>query len=184
MAELEWIMNRAKKWIGPSNSSRKVMSIMYSGDNISCVRVYSWRVFAISDNYCIHIKSLCDRVIGWGGFWTNWKLSSPLPLHISKTRTIMLLSQAYVCDYVLTDPLDPHFQEVTSHLALYTMQIDGARKLHRHFIKRPDGCIVEVFGDVSVHLQKSQTSIERVLQKSQRMATPTTLCLLERDATA
>lgn len=94
MAELEWIMTRARKWIGPSNSSRK----------------------------------------------------------------------AYVCNYVLSDPLDPNFQEITSHLALYTMQIDGTRKLYRHFIKRPDGCIVEVFGDVSVHLQKEQTSIERVLR--------------------
>ena len=66
-----------------------------------------------------------------------------------------ILSQAYVCDYVLTDPLDPHFQEVTSHLALYTMQIDGARKLYRHFIKRPDGCIVEVFGDVGRHARSA-----------------------------
>ena len=79
-------------------------------------------------------------------------------------------SQAYVCDYVLTDPLDKHFKEITSHLALYTMQIDGTRKLYRHFIKRPDGCIVEVFGDVSVHLQKEQTAIERVLRMEEGSA--------------
>ena len=62
MAELEWIMNRAKKWIGPSNSSRKVMSIC------TVMITYPVCVFAISANYCVHIKSLCDRVIGWGGF--------------------------------------------------------------------------------------------------------------------
>mmetsp|Transcript_49201 Transcript_49201/g.73153 ORF Transcript_49201/g.73153 Transcript_49201/m.73153 type:complete len:919 (-) Transcript_49201:155-2911(-) len=71
--------------------------------------------------------------------------------------------KAYVCDYELTDPLDPLFKVVTSHLAIYTVEVGGAKKLYRHFLKKPDGCIMEVFGDVSMQLQKEQTAIERLL---------------------
>lgn len=31
--------------------------------------------------------------------------------------------KAYVCDYELTDPLDPKFKVVTSHLAIYTVEV-------------------------------------------------------------
>lgn len=71
--------------------------------------------------------------------------------------------KAYVCDYELTDPLDPQFKLVTSHLAIYTVEVGGAKKLYRHFLKKPDGCLMEVFGDVSSQLQKEQTALERLL---------------------
>jgi hypothetical protein len=73
--------------------------------------------------------------------------------------------KAYVCDYELTDPLDPKFKVVTSHLAIYTVEVGGAKKLYRHFLKKPDGCIMEVFGDVSMQLQQQQSAVERLLME-------------------
>lgn len=52
-----------------------------------------------------------------------------------------------VCDYELTDPLDPKFKETTTHLTIFTMEIDGARTLWRHFLKMPSGAIVELFSE-------------------------------------
>jgi hypothetical protein len=53
-----------------------------------------------------------------------------------------------VCDYVLTDPLDARFKETTSHLIIYHAGLDGKRELYRHFLRLPDGSIVEVFGSM------------------------------------
>ncbi|KAK2169280.1 hypothetical protein NP493_1197g00020 [Ridgeia piscesae] len=41
-------------------------------------------------------------------------------------------------------------KEVTTHLAIHTLHLDGLRELHRHFLRLPDGAIVEVFGDMSM----------------------------------
>jgi len=35
-------------------------------------------------------------------------------------------------------------KEVTTHLAIHTLHLDGLRELHRHFLRLPDGAIVEV----------------------------------------
>lgn len=50
-----------------------------------------------------------------------------------------------VCDYVLTDPAEPAFKETTTHLIIYHAGLDGKRELHRHFLRLPDGAILEVF---------------------------------------
>jgi hypothetical protein len=61
-----------------------------------------------------------------------------------------------VCDYTLTDPLDRVFKEVTTHMALYHEELDGRRKLYRHFLRSHDGAIIEIFGkfiiSIGVHL--------------------------------
>lgn len=41
-------------------------------------------------------------------------------------------------------------KEVTTHVSVHTVHLDGLRELYRHFLRLPDGAIVEVFGDVSV----------------------------------
>ncbi|XP_064652604.1 uncharacterized protein LOC135503146 [Lineus longissimus] len=41
-------------------------------------------------------------------------------------------------------------QEVTTHVSIHTIHLDGLRELHRHFLRLPDGGIVEVFGDMAV----------------------------------
>jgi hypothetical protein len=52
-----------------------------------------------------------------------------------------------VCEYVLTDPLDPTFREVTTHIVVYKSHLDGSRTLFRHFLRHADGTIVELFGN-------------------------------------
>lgn len=53
-----------------------------------------------------------------------------------------------VCEYVLTDPLDEFFREVTTHLIIYHSSLDGTRELYRHFLRLPDGAVLEIFGDL------------------------------------
>jgi len=75
-----------------------------------------------------------------------------------------------VCSYVLTDPLVPAFQEATSHLIIYHSDVDGSRELYRHFLRQPDGTVVEVFGDMESSIAggraaagKGPTPLQRVL---------------------
>ena len=39
-------------------------------------------------------------------------------------------------------------REITSHVSIHTIHLDGLRQLFRHFLRLPDGAIVEVFGDL------------------------------------
>lgn len=41
-------------------------------------------------------------------------------------------------------------REITTHVSLHTLHLDGLRELYRHFLKLPDGAIVEVFGEMSI----------------------------------
>ncbi|PVD32684.1 hypothetical protein C0Q70_08129 [Pomacea canaliculata] len=41
-------------------------------------------------------------------------------------------------------------REVTTHVSIHTLHLDGLRELHRHFLRLPDGAVVEVFGDITV----------------------------------
>ncbi|XP_052584416.1 uncharacterized protein LOC128103813, partial [Peromyscus californicus insignis] len=38
---------------------------------------------------------------------------------------------------------------VTSHISIYTVYPSGFQELYRHFLRLPDGAIIEVFGDIS-----------------------------------
>lgn len=60
-----------------------------------------------------------------------------------------------VHEYVLSD--DPHSLDrrerhtaidTSVHVAVYTLELDGSRELHRHFLKTDDGAIVELFGAI------------------------------------
>ncbi|XP_076802649.1 uncharacterized protein LOC143446753 isoform X2 [Clavelina lepadiformis] len=66
-------------------------------------------------------------------------------------------------------------REVTTHIAIHTLHLDGLRELYRHFLCLPDGAIVEVFGelgsahltpDVKTALLKRTTSIENMFASS------------------
>lgn len=35
-------------------------------------------------------------------------------------------------------------REITTHVSLHTLHLDGLRELYRHFLRLPDGAIVEV----------------------------------------
>lgn len=40
-------------------------------------------------------------------------------------------------------------EEITTHVAIHTLHLDGLRELYRHFLRLPDGAICEVFGDIA-----------------------------------
>jgi len=70
-----------------------------------------------------------------------------------------------VCDYVLTDPLDPAFKEATTHLIIYHADLDGRRELYRHFLRMPDGTAMEMFGDLSQHFGGGFGALGELLSK-------------------
>lgn len=35
-------------------------------------------------------------------------------------------------------------REITTHVSIHTIHLDGLRELHRHFLRLPDGAVVEV----------------------------------------
>ena len=35
-------------------------------------------------------------------------------------------------------------QEITTHVSIHSLHLDGLRELYRHFLRLPDGAIVEV----------------------------------------
>ncbi|POM74334.1 Hypothetical protein PHPALM_8727 [Phytophthora palmivora] len=59
--------------------------------------------------------------------------------------------KVFVHEYALSDPLDPHFRETNTHIALYNVELDGTRELHRHFLKMPDGAVLELFGELGAN---------------------------------
>lgn len=75
------------------------------------------------------------------------------------------LRKVAVCDYVVTDPLEPGWKETTSHLIIYNTGLDGGRELYRHFLRLPDGTIVEVFGSLDRYLGLAGAAATPALQQ-------------------
>ncbi|XP_078490654.1 uncharacterized protein LOC100184102 [Ciona intestinalis] len=84
-----------------------------------------------------------------------------------------------VYDYIWSEEIDPmkgeKVEEVTTHIAIHTLHLDGLREIYRHFLRLPDGAIVEVFGelgttnltpDVKTALLKRANSLENIFQTS------------------
>ncbi|KAG2767087.1 hypothetical protein JG687_00014198 [Phytophthora cactorum] len=59
--------------------------------------------------------------------------------------------KVFVHEYALSDPLDPLFRETNTHVAVYNVELDGTRELHRHFLKMPDGAVLELFGELGAN---------------------------------
>lgn len=60
-------------------------------------------------------------------------------------------------------------KEITTHVSIHTLHLDGLRELYRHFLRLPSGAIVEVLGelgstklmpDIKTALLKRATSVE------------------------
>ena len=64
------------------------------------------------------------------------------------SQSQLLHAQVAVCEYSVTDPLQASFKEVSTHIVIYHSTLDGAKQLHRHFLRLPDGTILELFGNV------------------------------------
>ncbi|XP_007899094.2 uncharacterized protein ofcc1 [Callorhinchus milii] len=54
--------------------------------------------------------------------------------------------------------------EITTHVSIYIIHLSGLRELHRHFLRLPDGAIIEVFGDIS-STSFAQNEVNTVSQK-------------------
>ncbi|XP_035825164.1 uncharacterized protein LOC101851493 [Aplysia californica] len=69
-------------------------------------------------------------------------------------------------------------KEITTHVSIHTVHLDGLRELYRHFLRLPDGAIVEVFGDMSIPgmdkdvkaaLEKGSRGIENIMGSQPRV---------------
>lgn len=68
-----------------------------------------------------------------------------------------------VVEYIMTDPLYPKFKEVTTHLAIFHETSSGKRTLYRHFLRSPDGTLLEVFGDIEKQFRGEFRALEEAL---------------------
>jgi hypothetical protein len=53
--------------------------------------------------------------------------------------------QIAICEYCLTDPLQPGFQEVTDHITIFNAAMDGSKQVYRQFLRLPEGVVLELF---------------------------------------
>ncbi len=53
---------------------------------------------------------------------------------------------------------------MSTHVAIYTAELDGRRRLHRHFLRSPDGAVLELFGDVSSALSGRFRPMARAIE--------------------
>lgn len=53
-------------------------------------------------------------------------------------------------DMAASDRKKSGHREITTHVSIHTIHLDGLRELYRHFLRLPDGAVVEVFGEMGV----------------------------------
>ncbi len=58
------------------------------------------------------------------------------------------VTNAFLLARFVTRALPLRIPQVTSHLCIYTQQFNGDRTLYRHYLRLPDGTILELFGDM------------------------------------
>lgn len=71
-----------------------------------------------------------------------------------------------VCTYTLTDPLDRSYKEITTHLTIYEQELNGIKKLDRHFLRLPDGTILELFGNMMLNYGPQYNALEKIILHS------------------
>lgn len=95
-------------------------------------------------------------------------------LSLDELRTICASASAWkgpagasrrlvVSEYVETDPFDEQFKAVTRHFAIYELDMDGKRKLYRHFLKLHDGSIIEIFEQLTIDISSQYRFIPSVV---------------------
>ena len=68
-----------------------------------------------------------------------------------------------VKQYIYSDPMNMDQKETTTHLAIYHEDSKGERTLYRHFLRSPDGTLLEVFGDLVADYQGEYLALEKAL---------------------
>mmetsp|Transcript_70826 Transcript_70826/g.198442 ORF Transcript_70826/g.198442 Transcript_70826/m.198442 type:complete len:124 (-) Transcript_70826:532-903(-) len=75
-----------------------------------------------------------------------------------------------VCDYDFVDPLlgvqAPELVETTTHVSVYKIALSGERSLVRHFLRTPDGSVVEIMGDVSKAFLAERPGVDTLLKSA------------------
>ncbi|ELU11189.1 hypothetical protein CAPTEDRAFT_202332 [Capitella teleta] len=61
---------------------------------------------------------------------------------------ITLFLYVFTCFATAEQEVPETKEEITTHVAIHTLHLDGLRELYRHFLRLPDGAITEVFGDI------------------------------------
>ncbi|XP_071409379.1 uncharacterized protein [Pithys albifrons albifrons] len=64
----------------------------------------------------------------------------------------------------------------TVHISVYTVHLSGFQELYRHFLRLPDGAIIEAFGDISEEsllCNEMTTAQERISDMNSVLCTPT-----------
>ncbi len=89
---------------------------------------------------------------------------------ITKTRragTGMLgaKNKISVTSYTVKDHLDPSFEATTIHLAIFKQPLTGEEQLFRHFVRQPDGAILEIFDNVEAAGLDEYKKLEQRLGK-------------------
>ncbi len=121
--------------------------------------------FEVSVN---EIKWVCFKASVWKGptgdyFSINIRILASHILDIFKYLRIGASRKISVCDYTLTDPFDQNFKEVTTHLCIYTQELNGSRTLNRHFLRQPDGTMLEIFGDLNESMGINYNNLQKIL---------------------
>lgn len=85
----------------------------------------------------------------------------------SATGALHTKSKISVTSYTVRDHLDPTFKATTMHLAIFKQPFNGEEQLYRHFVRQPDGAILEVFDNVeAVGMDEYKKLEERFAQKN------------------
>eukprot|EP00696_Hemimastix_kukwesjijk_P018737 gnl/Hemi2/7696_TR2651_c0_g1_i1.p1 gnl/Hemi2/7696_TR2651_c0_g1~~gnl/Hemi2/7696_TR2651_c0_g1_i1.p1 ORF type:complete len:1080 (-),score=411.10 gnl/Hemi2/7696_TR2651_c0_g1_i1:189-3428(-) len=75
-----------------------------------------------------------------------------------------------VCDFLLSDKetnkFGVCFEELITHLGIYSMAMDGTRDMYRHFMRLSDGTFFEVFGDLDIMTQAEFQTLRNTLLHS------------------
>lgn len=56
--------------------------------------------------------------------------------------------------------------ETTTHVSIYTLHLSGPRRRYRHFVRQPDGAILEVGGSHTV-LERKLLTVNQLVQEEE-----------------
>ena len=129
--ELHWIAARAAQWVGPRGMRRRIVVCNFRREIAQVVPLR---------RKLTRLATGLKRAMSRGG--KGSKAKSLRTLHKERSRAGTGLGGMYGGSASADGD-----GEITTHLAVYNERVDGARRLLRHFLRTPDGAIVEILGD-------------------------------------
>lgn len=66
--------------------------------------------------------------------------------------------------FTVKDSSDSTFEQKMTHIAIHTVEVDGERTLFRHFLRLPNGSVVEVDDNIGENFS-GQLALEKLLGK-------------------